>query len=34
VVDQLREYAVAYGQRFEPSALLVRHAESGTPIHG
>ena len=34
VVEQLREYAQAYGKRFEPSALLVRHAEAGKPIHG
>ena len=33
VVDQLREYASEFGERFEPSALLVRHAQSGTPIH-
>lgn len=33
VVERLQGYAQTYGKRFEPSALLVRHAESGTPIH-
>ncbi|MBD89807.1 MAG: fatty acid oxidation complex subunit alpha FadJ [Deltaproteobacteria bacterium] len=34
VVVKLQEYAQSYGKRFEPSALLVRHAEAGTKIHG
>jgi 3-hydroxyacyl-CoA dehydrogenase/enoyl-CoA hydratase/3-hydroxybutyryl-CoA epimerase len=33
VVDDLRALAAELGSRFEPSALLVRHAESGQSIH-